>query len=478
MRPRLRPVIIIGGGVAGLSAALELAPRPVILVCRGRLGEDGATTLAQGGIAAALGRGDHPRQHAADTLEAGAGRCAVGPVRHLAAAAPGAIGWLAARGIAFERDADGLRLGREGGHGRARIVHAGGDATGAHVARGLASALRRCGHALIVQDAEVDALLVGPDGRVGGVRVREAGGAPYRLAAAEVVLATGGVGGLFAQATGPRHLDGLGLALALAVGAPLRDLEYLQFHPTALRVPACADAPLPLVTEALRGEGAVLRDASGRRLMVGVAPRADLAPRDIVARVVAGSAGAWLDATRLELDWEARFPTVLAAAARHGFDPRRHPLPVCAAQHFHMGGVAAGLDGATAVPGLSAIGEVACTGVHGANRLASNSLLEGVICGRLAGQRLRATASPAEGSLRVAAAGEPLDREGLANLRETLSATLGPVRDLAAVAALREALPAETRQHRVARALLGAAASNPRRLGAHWPADGSALASA
>lgn len=459
-----------------MVAALELGPRPVVLVLRGRLGEDGATTLAQGGIAAALGSGDHARQHVADTLAAGAGRCDIAAVRRLASAAPAAIRWLESRGVAFDRDGALRSLGREGGHGRARIVHAGGDATGAHVASGLAAALRRCGHVVIIPHAEVDGLLIHRNRAVAGVRLREAGGHPYRLPGAAVLLATGGIGGLFALSTGPRELDGGGLALALAAGARLRDLEYLQFHPTALRVDTCREAPLPLVTEALRGAGAVLRLADGRRLMAERHPQADLAPRDIVARMVASSGSAWLDATKLDLDWAERFPTVLAIVSRHGLDPRKDWLPVTAAPHFHMGGIAADLDGTTSLPGLSAIGEVACTGVHGANRLASNSLLEGVVAGRLAARRLRNQAGASGGSATLALAGEALEGTARQHLQTLLSEALGPERDLGRVGAALAGISGESRQGRVARALLAAALANRARVGSHWPIQGPALA--
>lgn len=472
------PVIIVGGGIAGMVAALDLAPRPVVLVLRGRLGEDGATALAQGGIAAALGAGDHPRQHAADTLVAGAGRCDAGAVRQLATAAPGAIRWLAARGVDFDREGTLWALGQEGGHRRARIVHAGGDATGAHVSRALATALRRAGHVVIVPHAEVDALLVGRDRGIAGVRLREAGGHAYRLPGAAVLLATGGIGGLFASSTGPRDLDGSGLALALAAGVQLRDLEYLQFHPTALRLESGHQAPLPLITEALRGAGAVLRREDGQRLMAGRHPNGDLAPRDVVARAVASAGSAWLDATGVALDWDARFPTVRAIAARHGLDPSRDWLPVVAAPHFHMGGIAASLDGATSVPGLSAVGEVACTRIHGANRLASNSLLEGIVAGRLAAGRLRQESRAIGGPTRLALAGDPVTGPARQWLRLMLSEALGPERDLALVATALAEIADDSRQGRVARALLTAAAANANRVGAHWPRVDAVRASA
>lgn len=463
------PLVIVGGGIAGMVAALELAPRPVVLVLRGRLGEDGATPLAQGGIAAALGPGDHSRQHAADTLIAGAGRCDATAVRQLAAAAPSAVRWLAAKGVDFDREGALWALGREGGHRHARIVHAGGDATGLHVARALADALRRAGHVVVVQHAEIDALLVGHDRGIAGVRVREIGGHTYRLPGSGVLLATGGIGGLFASSTGPRDLDGSGLALAMAAGAQLRDLEYIQFHPTAMRFGEGRHGPLPLITEALRGAGAVLRFADGRRLMSGRHPNGDLAPRDVVARAVASADHVWLDATGLDLDWPTHFPTALAVAAKYGLDPTKDWLPVVAAPHFHMGGIAASLDGATSVPGLSAIGEVACTRVHGANRLASNSLLEGIVAGRLAAGRLRRASREASGPTKLALAGDSISDTSRQLLRSVLSEALGPERDDHSIALALVRIADDSRQGRVARALLKAAAANKQRIGTHWP---------
>ena len=283
MRAR-RPIIVVGGGVAGLVTALAAAPVPVRLLCRAHDGSGSASALAQGGIAAAIDRTDSPAAHARDTLLAGANHNDVAMVQWLTREAPAAIAWLQAQGVAFDRDADGrLQLGREGGHSTARIVHAGGDASGAALIHALRAKVQAAAHIQWRGGVDVDALML-RDGRVAGVRTRDESGRHGRIDAAEVVLATGGIGALFARTSNPLGADGAGLALGLAAGAQPRDLEFVQFHPTALDVPRghC----LPLVTEALRGAGARLRDDEGRLLMAGMHPLGDLAPRDVVARRV------------------------------------------------------------------------------------------------------------------------------------------------------------------------------------------------
>jgi L-aspartate oxidase len=299
-----------------------------------------------------------------------------------------------------------------------------------------------------------------------------------------VVLATGGIGALFARTSNPPGAEGAGLALGLAAGAAARDMEFVQFHPTALDVPGHC---LPLLTEALRGAGARLLDDAGQPLMAGVHPLGDLAPRDIVARQVwqvqAGGGQAWLDARAVEGDWAQRFPTVLAACGRHGFDPRRSPVPITPAAHFHMGGLATDGDGRTTVPGLFAVGEVACNGVHGANRLASNSLLEGVACGRRLGLLLAAAASDHDRcrptrcqpiDQRWVALGANLPDPPLQALRELLWQAAGPVRE---ASSLREAwrtcasIAPQGWQARLAQLLLRAARLRRLSLGAHCRHD-------
>ncbi|MCW5577354.1 MAG: FAD-binding protein, partial [Dokdonella sp.] len=416
-----------------------------------------------------------------DTMVAGAHHNDVACVQWLCAQAPGVVEWLLAQGVAFDRAGDGqLLLGREGGHGVARIVHAGGDATGAVITRALAARVGAAHHIHWHSGVEVDALCL-RDNRVCGLRLRRADGSLEELAASAVVLATGGSGALFARTSNPPGADGAGLALALAAGARVRDLEFVQFHPTALDVPG--QQSLPLVTEALRGAGARLVDGQGRLLLEGVHPLRDLAPRDVVARQVWQAQGAGvrvlLDATMIEGDWSQRFPSVLAACLAHGIDPRTTPIPVTPAAHFHMGGIAVDADGRSSLPGLHAVGEVACTGVHGANRLASNSLLEGIAFGRRLGAMLAAAGTPAP-------LGEPEWRElgaglapvQLAQLRDLLWQAAGPLRSQAG---LRQALDvciacsSEGWQARLALAMLAAALRRRDSLGAHWcAADGAA----
>ena len=476
MRHAHLPIVVVGGGVAGLATALAAAPATVRLLCRAHDGCGSASALAQGGIAAALDPQDSVAAHAVDTLAAGAHHNDAAMVQWLTAEAPAAIAWLQAQGVVFDRDAQGrLQLGREGGHGAARIVHAGGDASGAALVRALRAKAQAAMHVQWRGGVDVDGLLL-REGRVVGVRTRDERGRHEHVEAAAVVLATGGIGALYARTSNPPGADGAGLALGLAAGAAARDLEFVQFHPTALDVPGHC---LPLITEALRGAGARLHDADGNALMTGVHPLGDLAPRDVVSRRVAGVQAAggrvWLDATGVDGDWEQRFPTVLAACLAHGFDPRRSALPVTPAAHFHMGGLATDADGRTSVPGLYAVGEVACNGVHGANRLASNSLLEGVSCGRRLGKLLaNVAAAPGDGPVRVVERGQSLPPAQLAALHELLWHAAGPVREAGALrdawrvcAALAEA----GWQARLAKALLRAMRLRRQSLGAHWRED-------
>jgi L-aspartate oxidase len=374
----LRPVIV-GTGIAGLWAAWRLAVegQASIVVTKESLG-DSASAWAQGGIAVALGPGDSPRQHAADTMAAGAGLSDPEAVRILTNEGPDRIRELLAMGAVFDRGPDGsLRFGLEAAHTRPRIIHAGGDRTGAAIIAWLTEIVRNDPLVEIIEHAEVRALLQDPDG-VTGVVLRQPGG--YReLPAPEVVLATGGVGQLYAVTTNPLVATGDGWALAHQVSAELRDLEFLQFHPTALKLPGVN--PAPLISEAVRGAGATLVDREGRRFAFDADPRGELAPRDVVARAVAAAdmtGGAWLDARELD-DFSERFPGVTSILAKYGLDASKELIPVAPALHYAMGGIRTDLEGRTTRNGLWAVGEVACTGVHGANRLASNSLLEGLV---------------------------------------------------------------------------------------------------
>ena len=429
--------VVVGGGVAGMLTALELRPLSVALVSYRALGELTSSAWAQGGIAAAVGDDDSPSLHAADTVRAGAGLVERHVAARLAADAPEAIERIVSLGVQFDRDAASeYSLGREAAHSRRRILRAGGDATGAELVRAMAEGVR---HAPTIVPFEGARALdfVTSDGRVCAVVVRNAEGALERLTTNAVILATGGIGGLYSHTTNPRASVGAGIAIAARAGARLEDLEFVQFHPTALDVPA---DPLPLVTEALRGEGAKLVDAAGRRIMEGIAPALELASRDVVARrafaVRAKGERVFLDARALGESLPKRFPTVFAACMAHGIDPRLEPIPVVAAAHYHMGGVAIDLEGRTSVPGLYACGEVAATGVHGANRLASNSLLESLVFSQRAVHAALgwAAESPPPQAAPVKRTSSPraskLDpREGWNTLRDALWSGAGVVRD-------------------------------------------------
>jgi L-aspartate oxidase len=374
-------VLVLGSGVAGLSSAVRLAGSGagglrVGVLTKAELWQS-ATRWAQGGVAAVLGGDeDSTDLHLADTLAAGAGLCDTEAVRVLVDEGPGRVNELIALGAEFDRQPGGaLALAREGGHSMARVVHAGGAATGAEVERALVEATRESATVVLEQWFALDLLVEG--GRCRGVRAVSSNGRMAEVRATHTVLATGGAGQLFAVTTNPPEATADGLAMALRAGVPVADVEFMQFHPTALHHPAM---PRPLLSEALRGHGALLRDAEGQRFVD------ELAPRDVVSRAMAermreqGREHLWLDATGLEA-FSARFPTITASLTDIGLDPACDWLPIAPAAHYLSGGVVTDLSGATALPGLWAAGEVACTGVHGANRLASNSLLEGMVFG-------------------------------------------------------------------------------------------------
>jgi L-aspartate oxidase len=376
-------VVVVGGGIAGLATALHLAPLPVTLLVASPLGQQASTPLAQGGIAAALGADDHPALHATDTLQAGAGLSDPDGAGRVAAAAPSCIEWLVAQGTAFDRTASGedLILGLEAAHSRRRIVHADGDRTGKRVLDALIQAVRNAAWIEVREGHRVTDLALDANGKVTGVFCAAWGSEgrdePILIQGRAVVLATGGIGGLYAHSTNPLSAVGGGLALAARAGAVLRDLEFVQFHPTAI---AAGVDPMPLATEALRGEGATLVNSRGERFMQEV-PGAELAPRDVVARAIFAQICAgervFLDTRQVLGEHITRkFPGVTALCRAAGLDPVRDPIPVRPAAHYHMGGIKVDDRGRSSVEGLWACGEVASTGLHGANRLASNSLLE------------------------------------------------------------------------------------------------------
>lgn len=484
-------VVIVGGGIAGMATALQLAPLPVTLLNAGPLLSEAATALAQGGIAAALGDDDAPVLHAEDTLRAGAGLVEPAVALAVAEAAGQCIRDLECWGVAFDRTPAGrLALGLEAAHSRRRIVHAGGDATGRAALAALVAAARANPSIRIVESAPAIELVRDERGDVAGV-VALCGGSAQLLTARAVVLATGGIGGLFAATTNPLGAAGQGLAMAASVGAKLRDLEFVQFHPTAM---ALGKDPLPLASEAIRGEGAILIDDRGDRLMADV-PGRELAPRDVVARHVGASLLAgrkvYLDArAAIGGRFAARFPSAYTACRAAGIDPTIQPIPIRPAAHYHMGGIAVDRCGRTTVPGLWAVGEVAATGLHGANRLASNSLLEALAFARwvaadIAGQStaLRQTRPmPPEARRR-----EHADTRSVGQtraLRELMARSVGVVRDADGLSgAIRtltplvedgEQSPGLRRRALVCRLIAEAALAREESIGSHFRSDAHA----
>jgi L-aspartate oxidase len=438
---RGRP-IIVGAGVAGLMTALELAPRPVVVLSKVPLGAEGSTLWAQGGMAAALGADDSPALHAVDTMAAGDGLCDASIVDRFVRAAPQAIENLARIGVRFDRVADGgFALGLEAAHSRPRIAHVGGDGAGRELMRALVAAACAAPSITVLEGFEARRLVV-EDNAVHGLIAMGPSG-PALFATDKVVIATGGIGGLYAESTNPLSSFGQGLALAARAGAVLADTEFVQFHPTALDVPV---RPMPLVSEAVRGEGAKLINERGERFMAGV-PGAELAPRDVVARAIwrlrQSGGRAFLDArAAIGNKFAARFPAIADACRAAGIDPAREPMPVRPAQHYHMGGIAVDPEARSSVAGLWACGEAASTGLHGANRLASNSLAEAavdaaIVARSIDGAKSRALAPPRPSRMPPAAdpaAIRPILSHvaGVARDGGKLAAAVGPLLEMAA----------------------------------------------
>ncbi|WP_062071389.1 L-aspartate oxidase [Demequina sediminicola] len=476
-------VIVVGSGIAGLTAALELRNKVdrVLVVTKGEL-SSGSTVWAQGGIAAALDPEDTPEEHFEDTLTAGVGLCSDEAVRALVTEGPDRVRDLVRRGANFDTGPDGaVTLTREGGHHRDRIAHAGGDATGAEISRALVAQLEAVrndpGIEVIEHAMVVDLLTAAPDsdgrpGPVCGVTLHIIGaGSRDGVGAAlakSVIMATGGIGQVFRASTNPASSTGDGLAAALRAGAAVADLEFVQFHPTVLWQGAAARGQQTLISEAVRGEGAYLLNSDGERFMVGQHPMAELAPRDVVSRGIVAmmeeedSENVFLDCRHLGGAFlRERFPTIRERLAEQGVDMAHDLIPVAPAQHYHSGGILTDLRGRSTQPGLYAIGEAACTGVHGANRLASNSLLEGLVFAHRAAADAAATVAS-----ETVRQHEPEDRPGPTALLPATTRTqiqtitqrgAGPIRTASSLATAQERLAKIRQRHH----LNGAPAGEP-----------------
>jgi L-aspartate oxidase len=478
-------VIILGGGLAGLFCALRLAPRPVTVLAAAPIGQGASSAWAQGGIAAAMSPGDSVEKHLADTLAAGAGTVDEKIARLMVGDASARIHDLLAYGVPFDHDLEGhLSLSREAAHGERRIVHVRGDMAGAAIMQALVATVRKTASIRLLEGYIGEALLT-EGKRVTGIVARPtAGGAPITFPARAVVLATGGIGHLYAVTTNPPESEGAGLGMAARAGATIADPEFVQFHPTAINI---GRDPAPLATEALRGEGATLINAAGERFMLAIHPDAELAPRDIVARAIhaeiAAGRGAFLDCrAAIGAEFPHHFPTVYKSCMAAGIDPVTEPVPVAPAEHFHMGGVLTDASGRTTLDGLWACGETASTGAHGANRLASNSLLEAVVfAARVAADIGEHLPQPEEMQPQSEPNGLGLaDPEAVAALRAIMAADVGVVRDAAGVRRALAAMDGLAKRDRsmrfrnmlaTARLIAAAALARTESRGGHYRSD-------
>jgi len=477
MSERFDGVIVVGAGLAGLAAALAAAPAKVLVLSEAILNQGCSSAWAQGGLAVALAADDAPELHAADTVAAGAGLVEPAMARLMAEEGPAAVHRLAALGAPFDRTADGgFAQSLEAAHGKARVARVKGDQAGRAIMEAVTVAVRAAPHIEVRTGARLTGLLQDAQGRIRGVQARIAGQS-VEITARAVILATGGVGGLYAVTTTPAELLGEGLGLAALAGAQVADPEFVQFHPTAIDI---GRDPAPLATEALRGEGAILVNGAGERFMAGYHPAAELAPRDVVARAIhaerAAGRGAFLDARQaVGAHFPDEFPAVFAACLGGGVDPRRQPIPVAPACHYHMGGIATDAEGRSSLPGLFAAGECASTGVHGANRLASNSLLEAAVFGARAG-RAAALEAPAAAACHVVTA-PSLPPAGLVALRQAMSRDAGVVRDAHGLTRLLELIAALEAAHGLSAPLVAArlvaacALARQESRGGHFRAD-------
>jgi L-aspartate oxidase len=483
--------VVVGAGIAGLMAALKLAPAPVTVLSKRRLGSGAATDWAQGGIAAAMGADDSPSLHAIDTQRAGAGISDARIVKILTSDATARIEELLELGATFDRDASGeLALGREAAHQRRRIVKAGGDATGHEILKALIAAVRESPSITVVEDVTADDIILS-DGRVAGVYAHENTGDARAYLAPAVVIATGGIGRLYRYTTNPVEATGDGIAMAARCGALLADMEFVQFHPTALAIGA---DPMPLVTEAVRGEGAVLLNDLGERFMLAVHADAELAPRDVVARAIFEQLQrgrlVGLDASATIGDaFPQEFPTVFGFCQAAGIDPRTARIPVAPAAHYYMGGIAVDEWGRSSLEGLWACGEASASGVHGANRLASNSLLEALVYGSRVAENIIATRNEQTADLSLdsaRAARYARDDKGeiqaTRDLRNLMYANVGLVRNefglreaLSRIEALEAAFPRAANELRnllvVGRLIAEAALARKESRGSHYRSD-------